>query len=182
MSSPNTSIEATESTAAVPVVDAQSADDALPDPSSTAPLLEVADLHVSFPSEDGRVNAVRGVNLSVARGEVLALVGESGSGKSVTSTAVMGLLDESAAVTGSVRLHGTELLGRPDGYLSRIRGSQIAMVFQDPLSALTPVYTVGQQIVEALKIHRRGIGDADDDRSEERRVGKECRSRWSPYH
>ena len=161
MSSPSTSIEATESTAAVPVVDARSADDALPDPSSTAPLLEVADLHVSFPSEDGRVNAVRGVNLSVARGEVLALVGESGSGKSVTSTAVMGLLDESAAVTGSVRLHGTELLGRPDGYLSRIRGSQIAMVFQDPLSALTPVYTVGAQIVEALRIHHPDMSEAD---------------------
>ncbi|WP_172119882.1 ABC transporter ATP-binding protein [Actinomyces faecalis] len=135
--------------------------DALPDPGSTAPLLEVTDLHVSFPSEDGRVNAVRGVNLSVARGEVLALVGESGSGKSVTSTAVMGLLDESAQISGSVRLHGTELLGRDDGYMSRIRGSQVAMVFQDPLSALTPVYTVGNQIVEALKVHNAGMSDAD---------------------
>ena len=160
-SSPSTSTEVTKSAAAVPVVDVRSADDALPDPSSAAPLLEVADLHVSFPSEDGRVNAVRGVNLSVARGEVLALVGESGSGKSVTSTAVMGLLDESAEVTGSVRLHGTELLGRPDGYMSRIRGSQVAMVFQDPLSALTPVYTVGAQIVEALRIHQPGMSEAD---------------------
>ena len=90
-----------------------------------------------------------------------ALVGESGSGKSVTSTAVMGLLDESAQVSGSVRLHGTELLGRPDGYMSRIRGSQVAMVFQDPLSALTPVYTVGAQIVEALRIHQPGMSEAD---------------------
>ena len=160
-SSTRTSAEAAKSAAAVPAVDARRGDDALPDPSSTAPLLEVTDLKVSFPSEDGRVNAVRGVNLSVARGEVLALVGESGSGKSVTSTAVMGLLDESAEVTGSVRLHGTELLGRPDGYMSRIRGSQVAMVFQDPLSALTPVYTVGAQIVEALRIHQPEMSEAD---------------------
>ena len=96
---------------------------ALPDPQADAPLLEVEGLRVSFPSEDGTVRAVRGVDLAVGRGEVLALVGESGSGKSVTSTAVMGLLDESAQVSGSVRLHGTELLGRDDDYMSRIRGS-----------------------------------------------------------
>ncbi|MDU0348987.1 ABC transporter ATP-binding protein [Actinomyces sp. MRS3W] len=135
--------------------------DALPDPSAAAPLLEVSDLRVSFPSEDGVVHAVRGVNLELARGEVLALVGESGSGKSVTSTAVMGLLDESAAVSGSVKLHGTELLGRSDAYMSKIRGTQVSMVFQDPLSALTPVYTVGRQIVEALKVHNRGMSDKD---------------------
>jgi oligopeptide/dipeptide ABC superfamily ATP binding cassette transporter len=105
---------------------------ALPDPTADAPLLEVRDLAVSFPSEDGRVSAVRGVSISVARGEVLALVGESGSGKSVTSTAVMGLLDDSAEISGSVRLHGTELLGRSDAYMSRIRGAQLSMVFQDP--------------------------------------------------
>ena len=137
------------------------APEALPDPTADAPLLEVKDLAVSFPSEDGRVNAVRGVSISVARGEVLALVGESGSGKSVTSTAVMGLLDESAEVSGSVRLHGTELLGRSDAYMSKIRGVQLSMVFQDPLSALTPVYTVGDQIVEALKIHSSDMSDAD---------------------
>ncbi|SPT53216.1 Glutathione import ATP-binding protein GsiA [Actinomyces bovis] len=134
---------------------------ALPDPKADAPLLEVKDLKVSFPSEDGKVNAVRGVNLSVARGEVLALVGESGSGKSVTSTAVMGLLDDSAEVTGSVKLHGTELLGRDDAYMSQIRGVQVSMVFQDPLSALTPVYTVGDQIIEALRVHQPGLSDAD---------------------
>lgn len=93
---------------------------ALPDPQSKDPLLEVRDLRVSFPSEDGTVHAVRGVNLDVRRGEVLALVGESGSGKSVTSTAVMGLLDDSAQVSGSVRLHGTELLGRTDEYMSKV--------------------------------------------------------------
>ncbi|WP_291455931.1 ABC transporter ATP-binding protein [Actinomyces sp. oral taxon 448] len=140
---------------------------ALPDPQADAPLLEVEGLRVSFPSEDGTVRAVRGVDLAVGRGEVLALVGESGSGKSVTSTAVMGLLDESAQVSGSVRLHGTELLGRDDDYMSRIRGSQVAMVFQDPLSALTPVYTVGSQIVEALKIHD---ADMSNDAAWERAV------------
>ena len=138
-----------KNTATVPVF----ASDALPDPASSHPLLQVSGLDVSFPSEDGRVRAVRGVDLELARGEVLALVGESGSGKSVTSTAIMGLLDDTAQVSGSVRLHGTEILGRSDAYMSRIRGSQVAMVFQDPLSALTPVYTVGAQIVEALKIH-----------------------------
>lgn len=138
--------------------------DALPDPASPAPLLQVRDLQVTFPSEDGSVHAVRGVNLEVARGEVVALVGESGSGKSVTSTAVMGLLDESAQITGSVRLHGTELLGRDDAYMSKLRGTQVAMVFQDPLSALTPVYTVGNQIVEALKVHNPGMSDAEADK------------------
>lgn len=133
----------------------------LPEAKVGTPLLEVKDLQVSFPSEDGRVNAVRGVNLSVARGEVLALVGESGSGKSVTSTAIMGLLDESADISGSVKLHGTELLGRDDRYMSQIRGSKVAMVFQDPLSALTPVYTVGWQIEEALKVHNPGISNDD---------------------
>ena len=131
----------------------------LPDPKSGAPLLEVRDLCVSFPSEDGRVNAVRGVNLKVNRGETVALVGESGSGKSVTSTAVMGLLDESAEISGSVKLHGTELLGRSDAYMSKVRGIQLSMVFQDPLSALTPVYTVGDQIVEALKTHNDKYDD-----------------------
>ncbi|PHP51734.1 ABC transporter ATP-binding protein [Actinomyces ruminis] len=133
----------------------------LPNRTADAPLLEVSDLHVSFPSEDGRVHAVRGIDLTVRRGEVLALVGESGSGKSVTSTAVMGLLDETADVSGSVRLYGTELLGRSDEYMSKIRGTQVSMVFQDPLSALTPVYTVGDQIVEALKVHNPDMPGAD---------------------
>ncbi len=119
----------------------------------SAPLLEVSDLEVSFPSEDGRVRAVRGMNYRVAPGEVLGIVGESGSGKSVSSLAVMGLLPPSARISGSIRLHGQELLGLSDTELSRIRGRRIAMVFQDPLSALTPVYTVGDQIAEALLVH-----------------------------
>ncbi|WP_328389839.1 ABC transporter ATP-binding protein [Nocardia sp. NBC_00416] len=117
------------------------------------PLLEVSDLRVSFPSEEGRVDAVRGVNYTVGDGEVLAIVGESGSGKSVSSLAVMGLLPEQARVTGSIRLRGRELLGLGDKELSKLRGSAVSMVFQDPLSALTPVYRVGEQVAEALLAH-----------------------------
>ncbi|MFD3747088.1 dipeptide ABC transporter ATP-binding protein [Nocardia sp. NPDC058633] len=120
---------------------------------STAPLLEVTDLRVSFPGEEGRVEAVRGVNYTVADGEVLAIVGESGSGKSVSSLAVIGLLPDQARVQGSVRLRGRELLGLGDKQMSKLRGSSISMVFQDPLSALTPVYRVGDQIAEALLAH-----------------------------
>lgn len=133
----------------------------IPERVEGVPVLEVKDLNVTFPSEDGLVHAVRGVNLTVNSGEVLGVVGESGSGKSVTSMAIMGLLDETAKITGSVKLYGTELLGRSDGWMSKIRGKRIAMVFQDPLSALTPVYTIGSQIVEALKIHNRSMSDAD---------------------
>ncbi|WP_280468517.1 ABC transporter ATP-binding protein [Nocardia cyriacigeorgica] len=120
---------------------------------STAPLLEVTDLRVSFPSEEGRVDAVRGVDYTVSDREVLAIVGESGSGKSVSSLAVMGLLPEQARINGSIRLRGRELLGLGDKQLSALRGSSISMVFQDPLSALTPVYRVGDQIAEALLAH-----------------------------
>ncbi|UGT40392.1 ABC transporter ATP-binding protein [Nocardia yamanashiensis] len=120
---------------------------------TTAPLLEVSDLHVSFPSEEGRVDAVRGVSYTVNDGEVLAIVGESGSGKSVSSLAVMGLLPEQARIRGSIRLRGRELLGLGDKQLSTLRGSSVSMVFQDPLSALTPVYRVGDQIAEALLAH-----------------------------
>jgi peptide/nickel transport system ATP-binding protein len=120
---------------------------------STAPLLEITDLRVSFPSEEGRIDAVRGVTYTVSDGEVLAIVGESGSGKSVSSLAVIGLLPEQARITGSIRFRGRELLGLGDRELSRLRGSSISMVFQDPLSALTPVYRVGDQIAEALLAH-----------------------------
>ncbi|MEV6068375.1 ABC transporter ATP-binding protein [Nocardia sp. NPDC052001] len=128
--------------------------------STTAPLLEVSDVHVSFPSEEGRVDAVRGVSYTVQDGEVLAIVGESGSGKSVSSLAVMGLLPDQARVRGSIRLRGRELLGMGDKQLSTLRGSKISMVFQDPLSALTPVYRVGEQIAEALLAHGK-MGKAE---------------------
>ena len=120
---------------------------------TTGTVLSVENLDVKFPSEDGSVHAVRGVSFDLAAGEVLGIVGESGSGKSVTSMAVMGLLPQTSKVTGSVKLHGQELLGRTDSQLSRIRGRELAMVFQDPLSSLTPIYTVGFQIVEALQAH-----------------------------
>ncbi|MEG8176957.1 ABC transporter ATP-binding protein [Nocardia terpenica] len=134
---------------------------------TTAPLLEVSDLHVSFPGEEGRIDAVRGVNYTVADGEVLAIVGESGSGKSVSSLAVIGLLPEQARVRGSIRLRGKELLGMDDRRLSALRGSRISMVFQDPLSALTPVYRVGEQIAEALLAHRKMTGRQAADRAVE---------------
>lgn len=124
----------------------------------TEPLLEVSDLRVSFPGEEGRIDAVRGVTYTVSDGEVLAIVGESGSGKSVSSLAVMGLLPEQARVRGSIRLRGKELVGMTDRRLSTLRGSRISMVFQDPLSALTPVYRVGDQIAEALLAHKKMSG------------------------
>jgi peptide/nickel transport system ATP-binding protein len=121
-------------------------------------LLQVTDLTVTFPTDAERVNAVRGMNFGMAAGEVVALVGESGSGKSATAMAIVGLLPEYAEVSGSIRLHGDELLGRSDNQMSQIRGKSIGTVFQDPMSALTPVYPVGEQIAEALEIHHRGIG------------------------
>ena len=101
-----------------------------------------------------------GMNFHVESGEVVALVGESGAGKSASAMAVVGLLPEYAEVSGSVRLHGDELLGLSDQRMSRIRGKTIGTVFQDPMSALTPVYTVGDQIAEALEVHQRGLEQA----------------------
>ena len=120
-------------------------------------LLEVRDLTVTFPTDAEQVAAVRGMNFHVDPGEVVALVGESGAGKSASAMAVVGLLPEYAEVSGSIRLHGDELLGLSDQRMSRIRGKTIGTVFQDPMSALTPVYTVGDQIAEALEVHDREI-------------------------
>ncbi len=128
------------------------------------PLLEVNDLSVTFPSESGVVEAVRGLSYRVMPGEVLGIAGESGSGKSVSSLAVMGLLSRRARITGSVRFEGQELLGVGDKEISRIRGGRLAMIFQDPLSALTPVYTIGDQIVEAVRIHQNLSKQAATDR------------------
>lgn len=112
-------------------------------------LLEVSGLTVSIDGTD----VVRGVDFAVAAGEAVAVVGESGSGKSVTALSVLGLLPDSAKVSGSIRFHGQELVGRSDKELAKIRGAGISMVFQDPLSSLTPVYPVGDQIAEALLVH-----------------------------
>ena len=107
------------------------------------------DLRVGFRAAGGVLEAVRGIDLDVQRGEVLGIVGESGSGKSVAMLATLGLVPRTAQVTGSVRFKGQELVGPKRSALKRIRGSRIAMIFQDPLSALNPVLTVGAQIVEA---------------------------------
>jgi peptide/nickel transport system ATP-binding protein len=133
----------------------------------TQPLLEVSELSVSFPSEAGSVAAVRSLSYHVMPGEVLGIVGESGSGKSVSCLAVMGLLPARARISGSVRFKGTELLGQTDRELSRIRGRRISMIFQDPLSALTPVFTVGDQIAEAVLIHQNISKQAALDRAVE---------------
>jgi len=120
-------------------------------------LLEVQDLAVAFPTDAGDLHAVRGLSFHVDPGEVVAMVGESGSGKSAAALAVIGLLPEYAAVSGSVRLAGEQLLGMSDSAMSRIRGARIGTVFQDPMSALTPVYTVGDQIAEAIRVHHADI-------------------------
>jgi glutathione transport system ATP-binding protein len=138
-----------------------------PRPAAAGPVLSVTGLHVSFPSEAGEVRAVRGMSYEVAAGEVLGIVGESGSGKSVSALAVMGLLPSTARVRGSVRFRERELLGLDDRELSGVRGRGIAMVFQDPLSALTPVYTVGDQIAEAVRVHRRVSREQADRRAVE---------------
>ncbi|OBI88059.1 dipeptide ABC transporter ATP-binding protein [Mycobacterium asiaticum] len=122
------------------------------------PLLEVTDLAVTFPTDGAAVTAVRGISYHVNPGEVVAMVGESGSGKSAAAMAVVGLLPDYARVSGSVRLQGTELLGLPDDAMSRFRGKSIGTVFQDPMSALTPVYTVGDQLAEAIRVHQPDVG------------------------
>ncbi len=119
------------------------------------PLLDVDTLAVTFSTDAGAVTAVREITYDVRPGEVLGIVGESGCGKSVSSLAVLGLLPGNARVTGSVRFRGRELTGLNDAELSEIRGKRISMIFQDPLSALTPVYTVGDQIAEAILVHEQ---------------------------
>ena len=117
-----------------------------------APLLEIENLRVWF----GAVEVVREVSLSLQPGEVLGLVGESGSGKSVTSLAILGLLGAPARVEGSIRWQGRELIGLPNRALQSIRGREIAMIFQEPMTALNPVMSVGRQITEAILAHNTG--------------------------
>jgi peptide/nickel transport system ATP-binding protein len=129
---------------------------------SAAPLLAIENLRVLFHGDDGRtVHAVDSVDLTVERGATLGLLGESGCGKTVTSLAIMGLLPKgNAAVTGSVRFEGAELVGLSDRDLSDLRGDRLAMIFQEPMTSLNPSYTVGEQIVEVLVRHR-GLGRAE---------------------
>jgi oligopeptide/dipeptide ABC transporter ATP-binding protein len=122
-----------------------------PDP---ARLLEVRDLAVSFATGDGIVQAVRGVSFAVERGRTLGIVGESGSGKSVSALTIVGLT-QGAQITGSARFEGRDLLGMSSDDLRAVRGAQIAMIFQDPLSSLHPHYRVGWQIAEMIRVHER---------------------------
>ncbi|RSM67636.1 ABC transporter ATP-binding protein [Kibdelosporangium aridum] len=130
--------------------------------SDTAPLLEVEDLRVEFRTGDGVASVLNGVSYHVRAGETLAVLGESGSGKSVTAQTIMGILDMPPAVIlgGEVRFHGEELLKAKPSRRMEVRGDGIAMIFQDALSALNPVFTVGFQIEEQLKV-RRGMSKAD---------------------
>jgi peptide/nickel transport system ATP-binding protein len=130
-----------------------------------SPLLEVSGLTVRFSTEDGPLLAVDTASFEMAEGEVLALVGESGCGKSVTALALTGLLPRNADVGGSVRFTGRELVGEPESRLSSVRGKDIAYVFQEPMTSLNPVLTVGRQIREVLHRHQRTTRAAASRRS-----------------
>ncbi|MFE5592213.1 dipeptide ABC transporter ATP-binding protein [Streptomyces sp. NPDC056549] len=123
-------------------------------PTGSAPVLSVRDLRISFPSEAGAVEAVRGISFDLLPGRTLGIVGESGSGKSATAMGIMGLLPPTARVSGEVLLGGRDLVGLNDSRLSRVRGKDIGMVFQDPLSALTPIFSVGRLLSDALRVHQ----------------------------
>ncbi|HEY5230298.1 MAG TPA: ABC transporter ATP-binding protein [Galbitalea sp.] len=123
---------------------------------SAQPYLRVKDLRVHFKTDDGYVKSVDGLTFDVRRGEILGIVGESGSGKSVTSQAILGLQKNSnAKITGEIWLDGQELVGATEEEVRQLRGSKMAMIFQDPLSAMHPFYTVGSQIAEAYRVHNK---------------------------
>ena len=119
-----------------------------------APLIEVDNLRVRLNTNRGPADAVRGVSFALARGETLGLIGESGCGKSVTALALMGLLPESAVISGSIRLDGQELVGLAEADYCRLRGNRVSMIFQEPMTALNPMHTVGRQVAEPLRRHR----------------------------
>lgn len=136
--------------------------------SPAAPLLEVDELRVDFRTEDGVVHAVDGVSFELRPGEVLAIVGESGSGKSVTAMTLMGLTrGHNASISGRAQLGDRELISATDAQLRRIRGEQLAMIFQDPMTSLNPVYRVGDQITEQIRAHREISKEEATDRAVE---------------
>ena len=121
----------------------------------SGPLLRVEDLHVEFPTEDGVVHAVDGITYQVHKGRTLGIVGESGSGKTVPSLTTLGLTRrQGARITGRIVFEGKDLVTLAEDELRTIRGNDIAMIFQDPLSALHPLYKVGRQLSEAVRAHR----------------------------
>ena len=130
-------------------------------------ILEVKDLSVSFRTPAGIVHAVSHVDFTLHEGEVLGIVGESGSGKSVTAKALMRLLPDTASVTGAIRLKGRDIMGIPTREFNRIRGKDIAMIFQDPMTSLNPLYTIGNQLEETLRIHMNLRGEAARKRAAE---------------
>ena len=123
-------------------------------------LLEVDHLRVTLQTARGPADALRGVSFSLARGDTVGLIGESGCGKSITALALMGLLTEGARVSGSMRFQGRELVGLDEAALCELRGNRIGMVFQEPMTALNPLHTVGRQIGESLRLHKGLSGTA----------------------
>ena len=121
----------------------------------TESVLQLRDVRISFKTPNGEVQAVRGVDLDVAPGEMVGVVGESGSGKSVTFLGILGLLPSTARISGSATVGGTELVGAKTSTMRTVRGKRVAMIFQDPLSALNPVHRVGDQIVEMIQAHSK---------------------------
>jgi oligopeptide transport system ATP-binding protein len=121
---------------------------------TTVAPLHIRGLSISYPSDQGPIQAVRDVDLDVAAGEFLGIVGESGSGKTQLLLSILGLSAPRAALSGSIRYHGQELLGLDSAALNRIRGNRISMVFQDPMTALNPYLRIGRQITEVLRVHR----------------------------
>ena len=117
-------------------------------------LLEVNDLHTSFYTPAGEVKAVNGVSFNLERGKVLGIVGESGSGKSVTAYSIMQILEKTGKiVSGSVKFDGQELVGIGEAGMKKIRGNKISIIFQDPMTSLNPTYTIGHQLMEAIRLH-----------------------------
>jgi len=119
-------------------------------------LLEVKNLHTVFPIEAGNVNAVNGLSFNLDHGKVLGIVGESGSGKSVSAYSIMQILTEPGRIVeGSIKFDGKELVGAPEEEIRKIRGNKISIIFQDPMTSLTPTYTIGNQLIEAIKLHTK---------------------------
>ncbi len=122
-------------------------------------LLEVTHLSVQLQTQRGPADAVRDINFKLERGETLGLIGESGCGKSITALSLLGLLPDNAVVRGSIQFDGQELVGQPDATLRQLRGNRIGMIFQEPMTALNPVHTIGAQVAEPLRLHRGASKD-----------------------